>query len=721
MRTWVCTVMLGVLWARCLSAAAATADVPLTFDADVKPLIADHCSSCHGAGHRAGGLVLDDKAGFLKGGDSGKPAIVPGSSAGSHLIVRIAGGHPSGLARGGEVPLRPDELLLLKRWIDGGAHWEPTAPAAAPEAVTPARPLTDQDRAFWSFVPPKPVEPPNVKQAGWAQNRIDSFIAARLEAKGMTPSGEAAPSALLRRVTYDLIGLPPTPEELDAYLRDTGDSRRYERLVDRLLASPRFGERMASMWLPLARYAEDQAHQVGTDTKYFYPHAWKYRQWVIDAFNRDLPYDRFVLFQVAADKADNAAPTDLAALGFLGLGPKYYDRERPAVLADEWEDRVDTVTRTMLGLTVACARCHDHKSDPVSQEDYYALAGVFASTRMVNKTPAGVVQEGELEAEKVDPAALHVVMDGEPQDLNVFVRGDVERKGPLAPRRFLRVLSPDDPAPFKDGSGRLELARAIADPANPLTARVMVNRVWGLMFGAPLVATPSNFGRSGQPPTHPELLDDLAVRFVQAGWSVKWLAREIATSATYRQSTARGNPDYDASDPSNALLWRMNRRRLTVEQWRDGVLAVAGRLETSAEATSTELDNPTNCRRTVYARISRLKLDDLLMQFDYPDANVHAESRSVTNTPVQKLFMLNGPFVLEQAQALAARVRAEAPESEPARVRHVYRLLFSRQPNPEELSLGVAFVGGGSEPGGARRWEQYAHLLLASNEALYVD
>jgi hypothetical protein len=601
----------------------------------------------------------------------------------------------------------------------------PCAPAradglAAPQSADGPRPreITAADRAFWSFTPARKAEPPMTRNAAWPRGRVDRFVLAALESRGLEPAGEAPRHVLIRRLSYDLTGLPPTPEEADAFAGDAAPDA-CDRLVDRLLGSPRFGERMAGLWLPLARYAEDQAHQVGSDTKLFYPNAWRYREWVIGAFNRDLPYDRFLVLQLAADKAEGAEPGDLAALGFLGLGPKYYDRGRLAVMADEWEDRVDTVTRTTLGLTVACARCHDHKFDPVTQEDYYALAGVFAGTRMVNKQPDGTAQQGELEAEKVDPAALHVVEDGEPRELGVFARGDAGRQGPPVPRRFLRVLCAGEPAPFKEGSGRRELAQAVVDPQNPLTARVIVNRVWGMLFGSHLVPTPSNFGRSGRPPTHPELLDDLAVRFVEGGWSIKRLVRELVLSSTYRQASA-GNTTSAAADPANALLWRMNRRRLAVEQWRDGVLFVSGRLDPQG-GKSLELDDPANRKRTVYARVSRLKLNDLLMQFDYPDANVPAEGRAVTNTPAQKLFALNSAFMLEQAGALAARVQAEAPGPDDAtRVRRTYRLLFAREPEPEELSLALDFLQK-QDPSGPPRWQRYTQALLASNEWLFVD
>ena len=573
-----------------------------------------------------------------------------------------------------------------------------------------------KERDFWSFRPPTARARPVVTNKQWPSQPLDYFVLARLEQTNLSPSPEADRRTLVRRVTFDLTGLPPTPEEVQAFLKDRRPDA-FARLAERLLASPRFGERLASLWLPLARYAEDQAHQVGSDTTMFYPQAYRYREWVINAFNRDLPYDQFIRLQLAADKIDGDSK-NFVALGFLGLGPKYYNRNRVDVQADEWEDRVDTVSRSMLGLTVACARCHDHKFDPITTADYYAMAGVFASTKWVNKTPDGKIVDGKVSADKMPLDTFHVVEDGDAQNLNVFIRGNVERKGPVVERRFLPLLSKGEPEPFKDGSGRRELAEALASRSNPLTARVMVNRIWGLFFGRPLVRTPSNFGHSGMLPTHPELLDDLAVRFMENGWSIKTLVREIVLSSTYRQSS-RAASKQEPADPGNELLGRMNLRRLSIEQWRDAVLFVSGELACEG-GQSLELDDPANHRRTLYARISRLKLNDLLMQFDYPDANVHAEKRSVTTTASQKLFMLNSPFMLSQARALAARLNANLAESDKTRVRRAYGLLFGRVPEVRELKLALEFL---RKPGTPEmtRWEQYAQLLLASNEMLYVD
>ena len=572
-----------------------------------------------------------------------------------------------------------------------------------------------KEKQFWSFQSPTRHARPAIQNTRWPSETIDYFILARLESKNLIPAYEADKRTLARRLAIDLTGLPPNPGDVDAFVADKR-SDAYARLVERFLQSPAFGERMASLWLPLARYAEDQAHQVGKDTKFFYPNAYKYREWVIHAFNSDLPYDRFVQFQLAADQL-NAAPEDLPALGFIGLGPKYYNRNRIEVMADEWEDRVDTVSRAMLGLTVACARCHDHKFEPITQRDYYGLAGVFASTKMVNKKPDGNEEGKDAMAEKMDASTLHMVEDGDIKDLNVFIRGNADRKGAEAPRGFLRILSKGEPVKFQEGSGRKELAAAIGTRDNPLVARVIVNRVWAAFFGQPLVPTPSNFGHSGDGPTYPELLDDLAVRFMDNGWSVKHLVRELVMSSTYRQTSLVGR-SVPAEPLTNELLGRMNRRRLSVEQWRDSVLWVSGELEFEG-GKSLELDDPSNLRRTVYGRVSRLKLNDLLMQFDYPDANVHAEKRSVTTSPSQKLFMLNSPFMLERAKAFAQRITASADKDE-ARIRNAYRLLFARAPEQDEVTVALAYLSKPSS-GDISRWDQYAQMLLASNEMLYVD
>jgi hypothetical protein len=405
-------------------------------------------------------------------------------------------------------------------------------------------------------------------------------------------------------------------------------------------------------------------------------------------------------------------------LGFIGLGPKYYRRNAPEVMAEEWEDRVDTVTRGLLGLTVACARCHHHKYDPIPTEDYYALAGVFAGTEMFNRPFSDEAETNKDGQAKKPEEALHILRDKDPRDLNVMIRGDVNNTGPVVPRRFVTVLCETEPALFQNGAGRLDLAEAIADENNPLTARVIVNRVWAQHFGTGLVGTPSNFGALGEPPTHPELLDDLAVRFMENGWSLKWLHREIVLSAAYRQSS-HIDAAKESVNPANRLLWRMNRKRLAIETWRDAILAVAGRLDPTVGGASINPADPEQTRRTVYSEISRLEVNRLLALFDFPDPNVHSAGRVETTTPLQKLFVLNSPFMIRQAQALVERLDREADTSPHARIDRAYQLLYGRAASDRELQLALAFVG--DEESQGERWTQYVHALLAANELLVID
>lgn len=592
---------------------------------------------------------------------------------------------------------------------------------ASPGAPAPASSIDwKQARQFWSFQPPVRHPLPSTRQTAWARQPIDHFILARMEAVGSSPAREASRRTLIRRATFALAGLPPTPAEIDAFLNDTG-ANAYEKVIDRLLAAPQFGERMASLWLTVARYAEDQAHQVGSNASNFYPNAHLYRAWVIDAFNRDLPYDGFIRLQLAADDIEGDDSPNLAALGFLGLGHKYYSRGRLEVMADEWEDRVDTVSRGLMGLTVACARCHEHKYDPITTADYHAMAGVFASTVMLNKPLDKEKFEQEKDKSKKPTFAMHVVTDGKVQDLPIFIRGDVENKGPTVKRGFLKILSDGERRQFQHGSGRRELADAIASPDNPLPARVMINRVWRHVFGQPLVSTASNFGTLGEKPTHPELLDDLAARFVAERWSVKSLVREMALSSTFRQSStpARAPDAAGASaDPENRLYTRMPRRRLDIEQFRDALLFVSGRLDQQG-GRSLELDDPKNLRRTVYGRISRKELNSLMMQFDYPDANVHAADRASTTTPMQKLWMMNHPFVIEQAGQLA--IELDQPHRSRAdNIKRAYETLYGRAATDLETRLAEEFLCQ-KDDNDLTRWQQYAQILMAANEFLYVD
>ncbi|MFP6612536.1 MAG: PSD1 and planctomycete cytochrome C domain-containing protein, partial [Pirellulales bacterium] len=550
------------------------------FEKHIRPVLVEKCYQCHSAAAQQakklkGGLRLDSMEAIRKGGDSG-PAVVPGDPKASLLLSAI---------RHEDLEMPPkgklSEVVVdrFARWIELGAAWTNETAAGLP-----AEKQIDwiEARKFWAFQPPKPQVIPPVGQADWPRTRTDYFVLNQLENAGVPPSGQTDLQTLIRRVTFDLVGLPPTPEEIAQFETESmripngraGAESAYRNLVNRLLTAPQFGEHFARLWLDIARYAEDQAHVVGNNKSLTYPNAYFFRDWVVQAVNDDMPYDEFIKLQLAADVLHPENDADYAALGFIGLGPKYYRRNSLEVQADEWEDRVDTVTRGLLALTVACARCHDHKYDPFETEDYYALAGIFASTEMFNRPLSG----DRNKQAKQPNTSIHVVREGGVKDLNVFIRGNVENKGPVVKRRYLRVLCNGEPQPFVRGSGRLDLAAAIADANNPLTARVIVNRVWGRLLGRPLVATTSNFGAVGAKPSHPKLLDDLAVRFVDSGWSLKWLHREIVFSAAYQQSSHVSDVKVK-NDPDNILLSRANRRRLTIEQWRDAVLTATGELD----------------------------------------------------------------------------------------------------------------------------------------------
>jgi len=679
------------------------------FEAKIRPVLVEQCYQCHAAGAKEvkGGLRLDFRESARRGGESG-PAIVPGEPDKSLLLKAI---------KYDDLQMPPDKKLAeevvadFARWISMGAP-DPRDGTAVPP---PERTFDlAEAKTYWAFQPPQRHQAGRERQE--SSNVIDDFLLNELDQREIPISAAADRRTLVRRVTFDLIGLPPTPEDVDAFLADTAPDA-FERLVDRLLASPQHGERWARLWLDLMRYAEDQAHIVGNDRTLCYPNAYRYRDWVIAALNSDLPYDEFLREQLASDLLKPDAKEEHVALGFVGLGPKYYRRNALDVMAEEWEDRVDVVTRGVLGLTVACARCHDHKYDPIRQEDYYGLAGVFASTEMFNRPFSESTELGKNGQAKDPEQALHIVRDENPRDITVFARGDVTKPGATAPRRFLEVLCEGTPKLWTTGSGRRELADALTDRRNPLTARVIVNRVWGWYFGRGIVATPSNFGALGERPTHPELLDDLAVRFMDAGWSLKWLHREIVLSTAYRRSS-RASDGAFAKDPANVWLARMPERRISVEQLRDAILMASDRLDPVVSSHSIEPDKPDSTRRTVYSRISRLELNALLARFDFPDPNTHSDRRTETTTPLQKLFALNSPFMDAQAAAIAERV-LQSGESDSDRLRMLYATLFSREPQASEELLVREFLASQADP--MKGWMQLAQVLLASNEFLMVD
>lgn len=578
----------------------------------------------------------------------------------------------------------------------------------------------------WSFQAPLRYPAPLNASSGWERNRIDAFVYHRMKEAGLEPSQPAERLAIMRRLSFDLTGLPPLADDLEA-------GRSIEEHVEWLLSSPAFGERWARLWLDVARFAEDQAHIVGNNKSLTYPNAFLYRDWVVSAFNQDIPYDQFLRLQLAADLMDESGDPngeERAALGFMGLGPKYYRRKDVAVMADEWEDRIDTLCRGVLALTVACARCHDHFYDPIPTSDYYALAGVFASTDMFNSPIAEDCEmTGDGQTKNPDDAA-HIVREASAmRDVQVFERGNSARPGETVSRGFLTILGGGKRQEFsRENSGRLDLANAMVSRENPLTSRVWVNRVWSELIGQPLVATTSNFGKLGDKPTHPELLDDLAVRFMEEGnWSLKWLVREIVLSATYLQSTVTTEKK-DQVDPANRMLSRMNRRRLSVEMWRDALFMASGQLDRQIGGRSFAMSDPDGRRRGLYSEVSRLQLDPMQALFDFPDPNLHSAGRIETTTPLQKLFVMNHPLVVTQGEAAARRVEEMARETQQGTVGHStgsapdsetlvrtsYRLLFNRYPSSREMDLGVTYLGEAD-------LRDYVQALLVSNEFSWVD
>ena len=560
---------------------------------------------------------------------------------------------------------------------------------------------------FWSFVGPHKGTPPEINNTKWPNGDIDRYILSKIESNGLSPADVAAPQVLVKRLFYDLIGLPPTFDEMKRFSK-INDEIEYEKLIDHLLGRPEFGEKIASLWMNIARYAEDQAHQVGNNEKFFYPHAHKYRHWVIKSFNNDLPYNDFIRLQLAADQIDEVSVQDVAALGFLGLGPQYYDRGRLEVKAEEWEDSVDVVSRGFMALTVACARCHDHKYDPISAADYHAFAGVFASTE---------IHKREVVSEAGTKTFVHVVKDGKVQDLPLFKRGDVRDKGDVVPRSFLSILSTKDKKKFTKGSGRLELAEAIADPKNPLTARVAVNRIWQMLFGRGLVLTASNFGNLGTPPTHPELLDHLAIAFIEGEWSTKNLIKKILSSSTYKQSSIV-SLDKRKMDEENKFYSYFPRRRLSAEMLRDAMLFVSEEMEKGDSGSkSLEISDAKNIRRTIYGRISRKELDHYLALFDYPDPNIHSSTRAETITPAQKLYFINSPFILARVRKIVSNIGNDNPAMS---VQNMYSKILSRLPSEEELSNAIEYISVDKEKR-LDRLQRFTQNLLISNEFIFRD
>jgi mono/diheme cytochrome c family protein len=731
------------------------------FETRIRPVLAQNCLGCHGKDVQKSGLRLDSLAGMKAGGDSG-PAIVPGDPTKSLLIQAVKQAGDLKMPPNG-TKLAANEVADLVTWIKMGAPW--------PDQTSTG---TSKSASLWSLQPVIKPAIPKLKNRAWVNNPVDSFVLANLEANHQHPSPAADRRTLIRRVTYDLIGLPPTEEETEAFLADKAPGA-YERVVDRLLSSPHYGEREARHWMDVARYADTKGYVFAEDRNY--PNAYTYRDWLINAFNEDLPYDKFIIDQLAADRLpevqskQDRAP--LAAMGFLTLGRRFINNQQEII-----DDRIDVTMRGLEGFTVECARCHDHKFDPIPTQDYYSLYAVFASSleQTVPLSPPAISdpwerylgKKGQLEGSEQKLAVnqiallrknidsqtpeikqqlqtlalgsfpdegtlnklsvafeapareqlkglqtgladlnshapptpdLTLAMTDSPnlQDGVVFHHGNPNNRGEAAPRRFLLALSkPGVERPVWTGdSGRLELAEDIVSKDNPLTARVYVNRVWQDHFGAGIVRTTSDFGHQGERPTDPKLLDYLASTFMDDGWSIKKLNRLIVTSATYCQSSSASQEALN-TDPDNRNWGRMNLRRMDLEQIRDTMMAVAGKLQdNNVGGKSVDLwSEPFTPRRAVYGFIERQNLPAIFRTFDFASPDSTSAKRFQTTVPQQALFFMNSPFAIGQARAIAERPEIAGAKDEPQRIRRLYLLLFDRLPDAYELETGVAYFKG---------------------------
>jgi cytochrome c553 len=793
--------------AKPLRAPARADDRPVTpeqakfFETKIRPVLMTTCAKCHSksAPKLKSGLLVDSREGLRKGGDTG-PAVVPGKPDESLLITAIRYTDDA-LQMPPDNPLPNGVVADFEAWVKLGAPDPRDAKAAPAKAVE-----IEKRRQFWSFQPPRLVKPPAVKNAGWPKTDIDRHLLAAIEAKGLAPKGDADRHTLIRRVSFDLVGLPPTPQAVEAFVTDSS-SDAFKKLVDGLLASPRFGERWGRHWLDVARFAESSGK-----ANMMYPNAWRYRDWVIASFNADKPFDEFVREQVAGDLLpagdDRTRAERLIATGFLALGSKTHNTQnRDQFMLDLADEQIDVTGQAFLGLTIACARCHDHKFDPVSQRDYYALSGIFQSSQTcygtlpgvvqnVNPSPLIVLPQGanapsplprltperraalEKQLAELKKARDALTMEGnftmngirtrtllamlrfrlasfqsdgtpraytmgiqerfEPQNSPLYIRGELESPAEIVPRGLVHLTAVTHPATISKGSGRLELAQWLASRDNPLTARVIVNRVWQHLFGRGLVATPDNFGAAGQLPDHPELLDSLAVTFMDHGWSVKELIRQILLSRAYQLASSHDAKNFEA-DPDNTLVWRMSKKRLEAEAIRDAVLSASGRLILeppvgSAVAQAGEgLAGPNrrfnqdgqDMHRAVYLAVVRDQVPDSLALFDFADPSLVTGDRASTSGPSQALYMMNNPFIIRNAEAAADRLRASG-QSDETRINTAYLRFLSRTPTTAESSRAREFLARFPEPkAGVGRdraaWTAFCQALYATAEFRYLD
>jgi hypothetical protein len=694
---------------------------PSDFDRAIAPLLTQHCLDCHAGPRPRGGLDLTRRQSALAGGDKGH-AVVPGKPDDSILWQYVnAGKMPP------KRPLPEKDKAALRAWIEAGAPW-------GTDPIDPFRVTTDLRAGYdwWSLRPVRRPDPPRVRREDWPRNPIDAFVLARLEEKGLRPAPEASPRVLVRRLYFDLIGLPPPPEEVEAFARDPSD-RAYRALVDRLLASPQHGVRWARHWLDVARYGESDGFERNAPR----PAAWHYRDWVVEALNADMPYDEFARLQIAGDVLRPNDPAGVRATGFLVAGIHNTVLGQNEVMRltarhDELEDMAGTLGQAFLGLTVHCARCHDHKFDPVGMKDYYrlvaSLAGVTHGERPVADPAKGPRGQAPVFAVKPQP----------PPATHVLARGDVRKKLDLVSAGGVAAaggtadfgLAPGAP----EGERRRRLAEWVARADNPLFARVAVNRLWHHHFGAGIVDTPSDLGFNGGRPSHPELLDWLAAELVARRFSLREMHRLIVTSAAYRQAAA-GDPKGTAADAGNRLLWRKAPLRLEAEALRDAMLAAAGQLNPRLGGPGfhdvrtyhnngttyyepTDPAGPEFHRRTLYRFSPRGERSALLETFDCPDPSAATPRRQVTTTPLQALALLNGSFVLRMAdrfaERVAADVRAAGQVGTDAKVRRAFAVAFGRAPDADEARLAAAFAERHGLPALCR-------VLFNSNEFVVIE
>jgi len=652
----------------CSTMAPVQADGNEAFEKAIRPLLLDRCIECHGPSKQEHGVRLDRRQDVLQGKAGDQPLVVPGNPGESRLY-QVLQHSKDDIAMPPSGRLPDEQRQAVHDWIQAGAPWPDTA-----DLEGEAKRRLERWREHWAF---QPLQQPDLSARGENQSVIDFLIDRELSAAGLQQSPQAAPRVLVRRLAVALTGLPPALDDLqqgEAAAAAGNWDAWYAGYVGRLLSSPHYGERWGRYWLDLSRYADTRGYVFMEDRDY--KDAWRYREWVIRSLNADMGWDEFVQRQLAADRLPGADdPQQLAAMGFLTLGRRFLNNTHDII-----DDRIDLVTRGLLGLTVACARCHDHKYDPIPAADYYSLYGVFASS----------------DEPKNEPSTLRLVDKPQPVEPVIFVRGNPANRGAAVPRRFLSALAGANAAAFRDGSGRLELAAAITDPSNPLTARVAVNRIWMQLWGSGFVETPSDFGVRTNRPSHPELLDWLARDWIARGWSQKQLIREIVLSRAWRQSSDR-RPDAETVDPENRLYARMNRLRLDFESQRDAALCAAGRLDRTIGGPSADLAaDPNVLRRAVYAKIDRQNLPGLFRTFDFASPDTHAPKRYQTTVPQQGLYYLNNAFVMNRASEIAAvsgsaqSTAADAPIA--ARIEHIFQLVLQRSPLPEELAAATELV-----------------------------